>query len=165
MLHVSDIRCCVVKAVGLVGLENHNFWGGKSQFLCMNIGSWYWGKNHMSGCLCLGKLVALSQLKCCNTFNLFCNTVQYCALLCNTVQYCHLNLFMSWQAGSTLPAQVSWLTNGCHLLFMLQYFQNIHTMCNTVIYSQRCNTCAILCNTVRNCHLLFLLQYFQNTLL
>ena len=31
----------------------------------------------MSGCLCLGKLVALSQLKCCNTFNSPCTAVRF----------------------------------------------------------------------------------------
>ena len=31
----------------------------------------------------------------------------------------HRRLFMSWQAGSTRTAQVSGLTNGCHLLWLL----------------------------------------------
>ena len=95
----------------------------------------------------------------------------------------HRRLFMSWQAGSSRTAQVSGLTNGCHLLWLLSaagagaILKSTFKLCNTVIYSvcwvllQYFSTSASalspLCNTdIYSGAILsptLLVQYFQTT--
>ena len=74
-------------------------------------------------------------------------------------------LFMSWQAGSSRTAQVSGLTNGCHLLWLLSAAAILFKHYNIVV----CTVCTVQywhllwCNTTCKIHCVLLSAIYSVT--